>query len=65
MYICSILINAVPLQGLSIGTADKVYMEFPYKWWSEDTVAINLICLKENEKLFIQKYGEVCRFKCD
>ncbi|XP_032672835.1 uncharacterized protein LOC116844858 isoform X2 [Odontomachus brunneus] len=53
------------IRGLSIGTADKIFMEFPYKWWSEDTIAINLICLEENKKLFVQKYGEEYQWLCD
>ncbi|XP_014477867.1 PREDICTED: uncharacterized protein LOC106746142 isoform X2 [Dinoponera quadriceps] len=53
------------IRGLCIGTADKIFMEFPHKWWSEDTVAINLVCLEENKKLFLQKYGEEYRWLCD
>lgn len=65
IYIQMIFINVAPSQGLSIGTANKIFMEFPYKWWSENTVAINLVCLEENKTLFVKKYGEVCTFKCD
>ncbi|XP_011142812.2 uncharacterized protein LOC105185188 isoform X2 [Harpegnathos saltator] len=53
------------IRGLCIGTVNKIFMEFPCKWWSEDTVSINLVSLEENKKLFVQKYGEEYQWLCD
>jgi hypothetical protein len=35
------------LQGLSIGTVDKIYLKFPYKWWPDGFNVFGV--LKTNE----------------
>lgn len=56
------LINVAVLQELSIGTANKIFLEFPNKWWPEDIVAFNFLWSEENKNEFLQKYGQVSKY---
>lgn len=35
------------LQGLCIGTVDKIFLKYPYKWWPDNFTVFNV--LKTNE----------------
>jgi hypothetical protein len=35
------------LQGLGIGTVDKIFLKFPYKWWPNDFTVFSVV--KDNE----------------
>jgi len=59
------LINALLSQGLNIGTANKVYLEFPHRWWPEDAAALNLIWSEEDKEEFLQIYGQVRKYLCE
>lgn len=63
-YAVCVLINVLS-QGLNIGTADKIYLEFPHKWWPEDTATFNLIWPEEDKEEFLQIYGQVRRYLCE
>jgi hypothetical protein len=35
------------LQGLGIGTVDKIFLKYPYKWWPDDFTVFGVV--KDNE----------------
>lgn len=39
------------IAGLGIGTINKVYLQFPYKWWPETCSGFSIIWLKEDKVL--------------
>ncbi|XP_067215950.1 uncharacterized protein [Linepithema humile] len=53
------------INGLNIGTANKVYLEFPHRWWPEDTATFNLIWPEEDKEEFLQIYGQNSEWLCD
>lgn len=36
------------VQGLGMGTVDKIFIEFPYRWWAPGTGGVNLIWRAED-----------------
>ncbi|XP_048516015.1 spermine oxidase-like isoform X2 [Athalia rosae] len=46
------------IQGLNIGTVDKIFLEFPYTWWPDGTAGFNLIWSQEDKNEFLQSFGQ-------
>ncbi|XP_018347124.1 PREDICTED: peroxisomal N(1)-acetyl-spermine/spermidine oxidase-like [Trachymyrmex septentrionalis] len=53
------------IEGLNIGTANKIFLEFPYRWWPEDKTSFNFIWPEKDKKEFLQTYGENSEWLCD
>ncbi|RLU21371.1 hypothetical protein DMN91_005744 [Ooceraea biroi] len=53
------------IEGLNIGTADKVYLEFSHAWWPQDIVSFNFIWSEEDKKDFLHTYGQKNEWLCD
>ncbi|KYN06719.1 Peroxisomal N(1)-acetyl-spermine/spermidine oxidase, partial [Cyphomyrmex costatus] len=53
------------IEGLNIGTADKVFLEFSHRWWPEDKISIDFIWPEKNKKEFLQTYGQDSEWLCD
>lgn len=51
-----------PSQGLNIGTVNKIFLEFPHRWWPEDKASFNFIWPEKDKKEFLQTYGQVSRY---
>ncbi|XP_031773842.1 spermine oxidase isoform X1 [Apis florea] len=53
------------IKGLNIGTVNKVFLEFPHRWWQEECAGFNLIWSKEDKEKFITLYGQEYEWLCD
>ncbi|KMR05321.1 peroxisomal n -acetyl-spermine spermidine oxidase [Lasius niger] len=53
------------IKGLNIGTANKVFLEFPHRWWAEDTASFDIIWPEEDKKEFLKTYGQSNEWLCD
>ncbi|XP_011160013.2 uncharacterized protein LOC105196007 isoform X2 [Solenopsis invicta] len=53
------------IEGLNIGTANKVFLEFPHRWWPEDKASFDFIWSEKDKKEFLQNYGENREWLCD
>lgn len=53
------------IKGLNIGTANKIFLEFPYVWWPENTASLDLIWPEEDKKEFLKTCGQSCEWLCD
>lgn len=53
------------IKGLNIGTVNKVFLEFPHRWWQEECAGFNLIWSKEDKEKFIALYGQEYEWLCD
>ncbi|XP_076651138.1 spermine oxidase isoform X2 [Halictus rubicundus] len=53
------------IKGLNIGTVNKIFLEFPHRWWPEDCAGFSLIWSKEDKKEFLESHGEECEWLCD
>ncbi|XP_072765304.1 uncharacterized protein [Anoplolepis gracilipes] len=53
------------IKGLNIGTVNKVFLEFPHRWWPEDTAAFNIIWPEEEKNEFLKTYGQSNEWLCD
>ncbi|XP_077274574.1 uncharacterized protein LOC143904120 isoform X2 [Temnothorax americanus] len=53
------------IEGLNIGTANKVYLEFPHRWWPEDKVTFDFIWPEKVKEEFLQTYGQSSEWLCD
>lgn len=47
------------IQGLSIGTVDKIFIKFPHKWWPDDNLGFNFFWSKGDDKKVLQDIGGV------
>uniref|UniRef100_A0A8D8WVN8 Spermine oxidase n=1 Tax=Cacopsylla melanoneura TaxID=428564 RepID=A0A8D8WVN8_9HEMI len=47
------------IQGLFIGTVDKIFIKFPHKWWPDNNLGFNLFWTKEDEKTLFSDIGGV------
>ncbi|XP_054009840.1 spermine oxidase-like isoform X1 [Hylaeus anthracinus] len=47
------------LKGLNIGTVNKVFLEFPHRWWKKDCAGFSLIWPKEDKIEFLKSHGQV------
>ncbi|XP_012534082.1 uncharacterized protein LOC105835392 isoform X2 [Monomorium pharaonis] len=52
------------IEGLNIGTANKIFLEFSHRWWPEDKVSFNFIW-SDKDKKFLQTYGQNREWLCD
>ncbi|XP_015439431.1 PREDICTED: spermine oxidase-like [Dufourea novaeangliae] len=53
------------IKGLNIGTVNKIFLEFPHRWWQEDCTAFSLIWSKEDKKKFLESHGQEREWLCD
>ncbi|XP_018406624.1 PREDICTED: spermine oxidase-like [Cyphomyrmex costatus] len=53
------------IESLDIGTANKIFLEFPHRWWPEDKVSFNLIWPEKDKKEFVQIHGQYSEWLCD
>lgn len=53
------------IKGLNIGTVNKVFLEFPHRWWQEECAGFSLIWSKEDKEEFIKSYGQDYEWLCD
>ncbi|XP_076759373.1 peroxisomal N(1)-acetyl-spermine/spermidine oxidase [Xylocopa sonorina] len=53
------------IKGLNIGTVNKVFLEFPHRWWQEECAGFSLIWSKEDKEEFIKLNGQECEWLCD
>lgn len=53
------------IKGLNIGTVNKVFLEFPRRWWQEECAGFSLIWSKEDKEEFIKSYGQDYEWLCD
>ncbi|XP_018364708.1 PREDICTED: uncharacterized protein LOC108762270 isoform X3 [Trachymyrmex cornetzi] len=53
------------IEGLNIGTANKIFLEFPHRWWPEDKVSFNFIWPEKDKKEFLQTHGQHSEWLCD
>lgn len=44
---------------MNIGVANKIFLEFPHRWWPEKTGGICLMWSEEQKKNFANTYGKV------
>ncbi|KAK2585862.1 hypothetical protein KPH14_010456 [Odynerus spinipes] len=53
------------IKGLSIGTANKVFLEFPHAWWKKDCAGFSLCWTKEDKIQFLERHGQDNAWLCD
>ncbi|XP_011063075.1 PREDICTED: spermine oxidase-like isoform X1 [Acromyrmex echinatior] len=53
------------IEGLNIGTANKIFLEFPHRWWPEDKTTFNFIWSEKDKKEFLQTHGQNSEWLCD
>ncbi|CAK9807642.1 Peroxisomal N(1)-acetyl-spermine/spermidine oxidase, partial [Anthophora quadrimaculata] len=53
------------IKGLNIGSVNKVFLEFPHRWWQEDCAGFSLIWSKEDEEECIKCHGQEYGWLCD
>lgn len=53
------------IKGLSIGTVNKVFLEFPHAWWEEDCAGFSLCWTEEDKRQFLQQHGQDNAWLCD
>ncbi|XP_035737162.1 uncharacterized protein LOC118448242 isoform X1 [Vespa mandarinia] len=53
------------IKGLSIGTVNKVFLEFPYIWWKEECAGFSLAWTKEDKIQFLESHGQDNAWLCD
>ncbi|XP_078033301.1 uncharacterized protein LOC144468047 isoform X2 [Augochlora pura] len=53
------------IKGLNIGTVNKIFLEFPHRWWPEDCAGFCLIWSKEDKKEFLESHGQGYEWLCD
>ncbi|XP_014205598.1 spermine oxidase-like isoform X2 [Copidosoma floridanum] len=53
------------IKGLNIGVANKIFLEFPYRWWPENTGAFSLMWSDEQKKNFLKINGKDRFWLCD
>ncbi|KAJ8686785.1 hypothetical protein QAD02_022579 [Eretmocerus hayati] len=53
------------IKGLSIGVANKIFLEFPHQWWPKNTGALSFMWSDNQKKEFIEKYGQEKSWLCD
>ncbi|XP_018303236.1 peroxisomal N(1)-acetyl-spermine/spermidine oxidase-like [Mycetomoellerius zeteki] len=53
------------IEGLNIGTADKIFLEFSHTWWPEDKTVFDFIWPEKDKKEFLQTYGQNSEWLCD
>jgi hypothetical protein len=41
---------------------NKIYLEFPHKWWPDDKVSSDFIWPKNDKKEFLETYGQVSKY---
>lgn len=53
------------IEGLQLGTANKIFLEFSDRWWREDLAAFDIIWPEEDKKEFLQTHGKSSEWLCD
>ncbi|XP_018055210.1 PREDICTED: LOW QUALITY PROTEIN: peroxisomal N(1)-acetyl-spermine/spermidine oxidase-like [Atta colombica] len=53
------------IEGLNIGTVDKIFLEFSHRWWPEDKTTFSFIWPGKDKKEFLQTYGQNSEWLCD
>lgn len=53
------------IEGLNIGTANKIFIEFPHRWWPMDKTSFDFIWSEKDKKEFLQTYGQNNEWLCD
>ncbi|KAK9309747.1 hypothetical protein QLX08_000736 [Tetragonisca angustula] len=53
------------IKGLNIGTVNKIFLEFPHRWWPKECAGFSLIWSKEDKEEFIKSYGQEYEWLCD
>ncbi|TGZ54466.1 Serine protease snake [Temnothorax longispinosus] len=53
------------LYGLKIGTANKIFLEFPHIWWPENKRYFGFIWPEKVKEEFLQTYGQSSEWLCD
>ncbi|KAF7382463.1 hypothetical protein HZH68_015382 [Vespula germanica] len=53
------------IKGLNIGTVNKVFLEFPYTWWTEKCAGFSLAWTKEDKIQFLECHGHDNAWLCD
>lgn len=48
-------ITLIILQDIGIGTVDKLFLKFPYSWWSENTTGFSFLWSDIDRELFINE----------
>lgn len=46
-------------QGLSIGVANKIFLEFPHQWWPKDSAGFSLLWSKADKDELMKTKGKV------
>lgn len=41
------------IEGLNFGSVNKIFIEFPYRWWPENSVGFGLIWRDQDKKNFL------------
>ncbi|XP_024943556.1 peroxisomal N(1)-acetyl-spermine/spermidine oxidase isoform X2 [Cephus cinctus] len=53
------------IKGLNIGTANKIFLEFPHRWWPEDSAGFSFGWTESDLKKFIEENGKDNQWLCD
>ncbi|XP_066992054.2 uncharacterized protein [Anabrus simplex] len=53
----------VAIEGLAIGTVDKIFLKFPYRWWPIDCQGFNLLWSEHDADEFTQENQKARRDK--
>ncbi|XP_044017962.1 spermine oxidase-like isoform X1 [Aphidius gifuensis] len=43
------------IEGLGIGSVNKLFLEFPHRWWLEDSAGFGFIWTEQDKKEFLEK----------
>lgn len=47
------------IEGLSIGSVNKIFLEFPHRWWPEDSAGFGLLWCKDDKDEFLKTNNKV------
>ncbi|XP_070523083.1 uncharacterized protein [Cardiocondyla obscurior] len=53
------------IEGLNIGSVDKVFLEFPHRWWPENKSTFNFMWPEQIKQEFLETYGQNNEWLCD
>ncbi|XP_003704750.2 uncharacterized protein LOC100878001 [Megachile rotundata] len=53
------------IKGLDFGAVNKIFLEFPHRWWQEECPGFSLIWSREDKAEFIRSYGQEYEWLCD
>lgn len=60
-FILCVLMHYSYFQNLGIGTVDKLFLKFPYAWWSKNTTGFSFLWSDDDREKFI-KENKVCKY---